>query len=268
MPVTVTVTVTDKYGASVTKSFQVTVTNVAPTATLVLPATVNEGAMYTLAVANVLDSSADTAAGFTYAFDCGNGAGYGAFGTATSVACAPAADNGKRTVGVKVKDKDGGIGTFSQVMTINNAPPRPTILSPSSGSTYAVASTVTVTVGFTDLGKNDQAHTCSADWGDGSSSSGTVSEVSGSMAGTCTLTHAYAVAATYTVTVTVTDKDGGQGTTTLSLVISSSTKKGPVAPRTLLSVGSRPHVPVTVKTRPARRRHAKPKLKPKRHRRV
>jgi hypothetical protein len=162
---------------------------------------------------------------------------------------------------VKVKDKDGGIGTFTQTLTIANAPPKVTILGPASGSTYKTGSTIIVTVTFTDAGKNDQPHTCSANWGDSTTSNGIVSETLGSTAGTCTLTHAYSVAATYTVVVTIKDKDGGVGTATLSLVIQASAGKGP--PRTLLSVRSRPRPLRTVATRPAHRHHAKPK---RRHR--
>ena len=60
-----------------------------------------------LSLANAHDvSSADEAAGLTFAFDCG--LGYGGFGAASSVSC-PTSDNGLRSVHGKVRDKDGGV---------------------------------------------------------------------------------------------------------------------------------------------------------------
>src|SRR5207244_12779387 len=82
---TVTVTVTDKDGASDSKTFGVTVANVAPAATFNAPVSVNEGAIINLSLTNPTDpSSADTSAGFTYAFDGGDGAGYSSFSSSNS----------------------------------------------------------------------------------------------------------------------------------------------------------------------------------------
>src|SRR5207248_4768932 len=93
---TATVTVTDKDGGSDTKSFNVDVHNVAPTATFNAPSDVDEGDSIALSLTSPSDpSSADTAAGFTYAFDCGSG--YGAFSGSSSTNC-PTSDNGSRTV--------------------------------------------------------------------------------------------------------------------------------------------------------------------------
>src|SRR5439155_614370 len=71
---TVTVTVTDKDGGSGDTSFQVTVANVAPTAALGNDGPVNEGSLATVSFSSQHDpSSADTAAGFHYAYACDNG---------------------------------------------------------------------------------------------------------------------------------------------------------------------------------------------------
>src|SRR5207249_2388521 len=68
---TVTVKVTDKDGAFDSKTFKVTVSNVAPTATLSNNGPVNEGSPATISFSAPSDpSSADTSAGFHYAFDC------------------------------------------------------------------------------------------------------------------------------------------------------------------------------------------------------
>jgi len=72
---TVTVKVTDKDGAdSNVASFQVTVSNVAPTASLANNGPINEGGSATVSFSGQSDpSSADTTAGFRYAYSCANG---------------------------------------------------------------------------------------------------------------------------------------------------------------------------------------------------
>ena len=81
---TVTVTVTDKDGASDPKTFTVTVANVAPSATFGNDGPVSEGTSFHLSLTGPSDpSGADTTAGFTYAFDCGE--------PATAVSAAPQA---------------------------------------------------------------------------------------------------------------------------------------------------------------------------------
>ena len=105
---TVTVTVTDKDGDDHSDTFDVVVANVAPTATFNAPTNVDEGSNIALSLSAAIDpSGADTTAGFSYAFDCGDGAGYGAFGAASSVSC-PTSQDGPRTVGAKIADQDGG----------------------------------------------------------------------------------------------------------------------------------------------------------------
>src|SRR5207248_1803613 len=80
-------TVTDKDGGSGSDSKTVAVTNVAPTATVSLPlAAVYEGSSFTIALTSAYDpSTVDTSAGFTYAFDCGHGAGFVGTGVVSSL---------------------------------------------------------------------------------------------------------------------------------------------------------------------------------------
>src|SRR5215471_15775446 len=76
-------------------------------------------------------SSADTAAGFTYAFDCGTGSGYGVYSGSSSATCATT-DNGSRTVGGRIRDKDGGYTEYTATVTVNNVAPTATFNAPSS----------------------------------------------------------------------------------------------------------------------------------------
>ena len=66
-------------------------------------------------------STADTSAGFQYAFDCGSG--LGSFGSSHTGSC-PTTDNGTRTVKGQIKDKDGGLTEYSATASINNVPPQ------------------------------------------------------------------------------------------------------------------------------------------------
>ena len=118
---TVRVQATDDVGNATTDSVTVTVRNVPPTATFGAPASSLAGFPFTVSLTGASDpSSADTAAGFTYAFDCGSG--YGAFGSSSTASC-PTTDVATRSVGGKVRDKDGGTteyrGTVSVVVTFD-----------------------------------------------------------------------------------------------------------------------------------------------------
>src|SRR5205085_7224540 len=89
---TVSVKVTDKDGGFDSKTFKVDVANVAPTATLSNDGPIFEGSSATISFSNQHDpSSADTSAGFHYAFDCHGGslagATYGGSGSSDSTSC-------------------------------------------------------------------------------------------------------------------------------------------------------------------------------------
>jgi uncharacterized protein len=111
-PATVTVTVraTDPSGLTATGSATITVRNAPPTATLVAPASAPAGFAFSLSMTNPHDASpADTAAGFTYAFDCGDGSGFSSWSTSSKATC-PTNDVGTRSVAGRIRDQDGGIG--------------------------------------------------------------------------------------------------------------------------------------------------------------
>src|SRR5262249_35770171 len=135
----------------------ITVTNVAPTATLPTPTSVNEGSPFTLSLTNPFDpSTADTQAGFQYAFNCGGG--FGSFSTSSSVSC-PTTDNGNIAVAGKIKDKDGGENPYTATAIVKNVAPTATFTATSQivqGESATVAfsqqfdpSSADTTAGFT-----------------------------------------------------------------------------------------------------------------------
>ncbi len=115
----------DKDGGVGEYAAAVTVNNVAPSATFSFPASVNEGSGYTLSLLNRTDpSSADTTAGFKQGFDCGDGAGFSAWGTPTSRSCAKVDDGPvARTVKGRIRDKDMGTNTYNAGLNIVNVAP-------------------------------------------------------------------------------------------------------------------------------------------------
>jgi predicted extracellular nuclease len=115
---TVHVQVTDNGGLTATDIATVNVTNVAPQATFSAPVSAFAGFAFTISLTNATDPSAeDTAAGFTYAFDCGDGAGYGDFGTSSSTSCT-ALDVGAVTVRGKIRDKDNGERPYTATVQV------------------------------------------------------------------------------------------------------------------------------------------------------
>ncbi len=191
----VSAAIIDKDGGISTYSTTISVDNVAPTATFSSP-NVNEGTDIALGLSGPSDPSvADTTAGFTYAFDCGSG--FGSFGAAASAAC-PTTDDGTRSVGGKIKDKDGGVSTYTSTVTIYNVAPTIAI---SGDANVNEGSVYTLNLGtITDPG-TDTVIGWTVHWGDGDS------DTYGSTDGT--ETHTYADGDNnYAITVDLEDEDG------------------------------------------------------------
>jgi len=113
----------DQYDAYTQYTTTVVVSNVAPTAAITgAPASSPEGTRIDLTSTVTDPSSADTAAGFTYAWTVTkNGSAY-ASGTASSFSLTPD-DNGTYVVALEATDKDGGKGTDSKTIAITNVAP-------------------------------------------------------------------------------------------------------------------------------------------------
>jgi hypothetical protein len=128
---TVVARIFDKDGGFTEYTAQFTVTNIAPTATLSNNGPIAEGAPVTVSFTGQHDpSSADTTAGFHYAFACEGGsldsATYATSGTSTSKDC-NFDDNGTSTVRARIFDKDGGFNEYTTEVTVTNAPPTATL---------------------------------------------------------------------------------------------------------------------------------------------
>jgi uncharacterized repeat protein (TIGR02543 family) len=212
----IAVRVTNDRGASAIGRSTVEVRNVAPTADLKVSRTsLDEGMSFTVSLVNATDEAPADRPTLLFAFDCGDGNGFGLPGVAKSITCT-AWDNGRPTVGGLVMDDDGGMSVYTKVVQVFNVPPVVKITSPANNTVFAVGAPVGLAVEFTDKGRLD-THGCAIDWGDATTSQGTIDEANGN--GTCTGSHAYAKAAWYPIKVKVTDKDGGAAAATVGVKV-------------------------------------------------
>ncbi len=110
-PAEVPVTVTVSDGASSTVAHAtVHVENVAPTATFHAPAQALTGFTFDISLTDPTDPSVADRGSLTFAFDCGSG--FGAFGAEQSRTCT-AGSVGTQTVAGRIRDKDGGVTTYT-----------------------------------------------------------------------------------------------------------------------------------------------------------
>lgn len=199
----VSVIVTDPHGASATASAAIHVENAAPTGSFSAGGAV-EGSPFTLSLTNVTDPSpTDTAAGFTYAFDCGGG--YGPFASFASASCSTV-DNGVVAVGVQVRDRDAGVREYRASVTVSNVPPT---VSAGGARTQFWGQPVSFGGAAADPSSADQAAGFASSWNFGDGQSSTAAST----------VHAYAKPGSYSARFSATDKDGGTGSTTVAVTI-------------------------------------------------
>lgn len=193
---TVTLRVTDRDGgvsAPVTTS--VPVANVAPSVVVTGASSGNEGSRLRYSAAVTDPSSADTAHGFDFEWDFGDGSPHLTGKNLKDVEHA-FVDDGTFTVSVTVKDKDGGSTTSTMTVVISNVPPTVFLgsdLDLRRGEVFSIAASAS------DPGAND-ALTYEWSFGDGTTATG------------ATVNHSYSDFGDYTITVVVKDGDGGEAT--------------------------------------------------------
>lgn len=183
-------------------------TNQPPSINALPNVTINEGDTYS---ANGSFTDSDSTS-WTATVDYGDGSGSHALtlsGTNFSLSHVYK-DNGTYTVTVSVTDNQGATSDPATAqVTVNNIAPTPGAITVSTNPVQVNTAT-SATASFTDPGVLD-THTASWNWGDGNTTSGTVTESNGS--GTVGAdSHTYTSAGVYEITLTITDKDGGVGT--------------------------------------------------------
>jgi hypothetical protein len=130
--------------------------------------------------------------------------------------------NGSFPITVTVTDNHGGQGSGASVVQVNNvAPAVGSITAPQAP--VQINTAVSASASFTDPGILD-THTALWNWGDGSTSAGTVTESNGS--GSVTGSHTYSTDGVYTVSLTVTDNDGAAGTSVFQYVVAYNPSAG------------------------------------------
>jgi PKD repeat protein len=126
-------------------------------------------------------------------------------------------DNGVYTVTLMTVDTSGQTDIDTMLVTVVNVAPT---VDAGSGVTINEGEDASIVSTFSDLGWLD-THTATVDWGEGSVSSGAVSEENNQpdATGTVTGSHTYGDNGVFTVTVTVCDDDGGCTSDTLAVSV-------------------------------------------------
>jgi hypothetical protein len=122
--------VADADGANDSKTFQVSVANLAPTGTFGNNGPINEGGSATISFTAVSDPSAADSATLRYAFDCAGGSldgvDYDDAGSVSSTSCSYDDGLSYYSVSGVILDKDGGRHDASTVVQVNNVAPSAT----------------------------------------------------------------------------------------------------------------------------------------------
>ncbi|HYF80581.1 MAG TPA: PKD domain-containing protein [Symbiobacteriaceae bacterium] len=201
---TVTVTVTDAASNIDSATFAVSVANLPPTAAVTAPPTAETGQSFTIGLSGVADPSpADTAAGFTYAFDCGSG--YGPLGSSASGSCTAAAA-GALTIRAKVADKDGGLSEYTATVMVTT-PGVPVEVTPPGAQNAGEGTPASFDLGAFAASGDNGPYTIEVDWGDGTAPTVLHRTAPGPIGAE---SHTFGDSGTYTVTVGVADVVGNR----------------------------------------------------------
>jgi cysteine-rich repeat protein len=219
---TVTVKVTDKDGALTSSSFTLTINNVSPTVTLTSNQPINEGSSLSLTVAVSDPGLANEV--YTASVDWGDGStvqtGILIDAATRSKVLTHTYVDSKSTayvVSVTVTDGDGGSGSKTHNVTVNNVAP---VVEAGANQTVVEGQTVYLTgVTITDPALTHDVYAATIDWGDGTGTvAGTVTQATRKVDGS----HVYQDNGAYTVKVTVTDGDGGTGQDTFTVTVNNA----------------------------------------------
>jgi parallel beta-helix repeat protein len=125
------------------------------------------------------------------------------------------ADDFNGTVALRVTDDDGGWHIDTCTVTVNNVAPTITTLELPIDPVQ-LNTAIELTSNFTDPGTLD-THNVTIEWGDGNTSSATITGVDGTYTATASWT--YGQTGVYTITITIEDDDGGTDSKTFSYYI-------------------------------------------------
>ena len=123
----------------------------------------------------------------------------------------------KLTIRGDIRDKDGGVRSYTKQMAVTNAAPV-VRLSATTPTTLKVGSPLGVSGWFSDKGVNDMPWSYAFIWGDATANTTGSRSVQGS-GNPVTASHAYAAAGTYYAQLRVTDKDGRSGTKQITVTV-------------------------------------------------
>jgi hypothetical protein len=198
---------TDKDNGTGSDSETITVTNVAPTASITgAPTTSPEGTQISLGSSVSDPSSVDTLAGFTRSWSVTkDGVAYGSGGSGANFSFTPD-DEGTYVVSFSATDKDGGQGTDSKTITVTNVAPSNVTASFGSALSCATAANATLSWSFVDPGSD--IWDAQIDW----NYNGTTfapDETKTNVAKADSTTHAYGSAGTHLAAIRIIDNDGG-----------------------------------------------------------
>ncbi len=218
----------DKDGGFTDYTFTIALSNVDPTASFSGPASVPTGGTAVVSFGGQSDaSSADTVAGFRYAYDFDNngtfdlGDGTYAGSSAAASATVPAAlldSAGARTIRGRILDKDGGFTDHTFTITVTSVTPTAGIDGPADA---VRGQTRTFTLTATDPSSANQAagFTYVIDWGDGTPVE-TIGPTPYNGAGV-TVDHVFTHTGTFTVKLTATNQDGGSSVATHAVAVTA-----------------------------------------------